>query len=452
MTTILPCPFGPNPTEGPNPGPGVPEFGGIKVLEQGRAVAIDVDDPVADAAMVLAGALRMEQGLGEVWPDRVRAVQDGNGVLETAVSFAPSESQFQRSTPAAAKSAAGPLPGSFETRYNRYRAAIVSREVILPLTRRSLLKMMALPAATVLAQEERMEGMASCGIKAAPRSKPSGIPFHTRFTDIGQAAGLTHPVVAGHPARADYVIEAMSCGVAFFDYDNDGWLDTDASTRLYKKNRDGAYTDVTKAVSLFGRKPDDACPRYLRAKIYSGQQETAKLAAELEQAVAQTRLGSALLDAGNADEAVPHLRDAARLDSGNQSTLNTLQLALRRDGQIEEANVVRRELSEVIRRRDTGDQKLVAAFELANRGVALEKQGDLPGAVGKYRAALGLLPDHAGIRTNLAIALLEMGRWQEGIGEMREALRRNPGNNELKKALEDALTQAKAQGVAVAPL
>ncbi len=70
-------------------------------------------------------------------------------------------------------------------------------------------------------------------------------------------------VVAGHPARADYVVEAMSCGVAFFDYDNDGWLDilvlcgsrygdppADASNRLYRNNRDGTFTDVTAKAGL----------------------------------------------------------------------------------------------------------------------------------------------------------------------------------------------------------
>ncbi len=106
--------------------------------------------------------------------------------------------------------------------------------------------------------------MASRGVKAAPRGKFSGLPFHARFTDIAQQAGLKHPVVSGHPRRADYVLEAMSCGAAFFDYDNDGWLDIlvltgsrfgdpprDASNRLYKNNRDGTFTDVTQSAGLF---------------------------------------------------------------------------------------------------------------------------------------------------------------------------------------------------------
>ena len=56
-------------------------------------------------------------------------------------------------------------------------------------------------------------------------------------------------------------METTGCGCAFFDYDNDGWLDiflvngtrfeTDWKSseapvsRLYKNNRDGTFTDVT---------------------------------------------------------------------------------------------------------------------------------------------------------------------------------------------------------------
>jgi enediyne biosynthesis protein E4 len=106
--------------------------------------------------------------------------------------------------------------------------------------------------------------MASRGIKAAPRPKPSGLPFRARFTDVAASAGLKEVSISGHPARADSVIEAMGCGAAFFDYDNDGWLDIlvlsssrfgdpppTASNRLYKNNRNGTFTDVTAKAGLF---------------------------------------------------------------------------------------------------------------------------------------------------------------------------------------------------------
>jgi len=106
--------------------------------------------------------------------------------------------------------------------------------------------------------------MASRSVKPAPRAKPSGLPFHARFTDVARQAGLKEIVVAGHQDHNDYIIECMSCGVAFFDYDNDGWLDIlvlsgsrfsdpppTASNRLYKNNRNGTFTDVTEKAGLF---------------------------------------------------------------------------------------------------------------------------------------------------------------------------------------------------------
>ena len=100
-------------------------------------------------------------------------------------------------------------------------------------------------------------------VKAAPRSKPSGKPFLARFTDVAREAGLHYPTVYGPVDHKDYIIETMGCGCAFLDYDNDGWMDVlvlsgsrvagapeGASTRLYKNNRDGTFTDVTAAAGL----------------------------------------------------------------------------------------------------------------------------------------------------------------------------------------------------------
>ncbi|MGD0579443.1 MAG: VCBS repeat-containing protein, partial [Bryobacteraceae bacterium] len=117
------------------------------------------------------------------------------------------------------------------------------------LPRRIFLGLLAPTAATCLGQ------MASRGVRPAPRGQPSGLPFRAHFTDVAEQAGLHEVVIAGHTDRSDYVIELMGVGVAFFDYDNDGWLDIlvlsgsrfgdpppEASNRLYKNNRDGTFT------------------------------------------------------------------------------------------------------------------------------------------------------------------------------------------------------------------
>ena len=69
------------------------------------------------------------------------------------------------------------------------------------------------------------QGVSSRGVKPQPRGKPSGRPFRASFTDVAEKAGLTHEVVYGGTDTKSYILEVVGCGVAFLDYDNDGWLD-----------------------------------------------------------------------------------------------------------------------------------------------------------------------------------------------------------------------------------
>jgi protein O-GlcNAc transferase len=245
-----------------------------------------------------------------------------------------------------------------------------------------------------------------------------------------------------------------------------------------------ATEHLDRAIKLLGRDPDAAFPKYLRAKIYTEHDEIEKAAAELKDAVAlrpdffeawsdlgqarkalldddgafaafqkavelaggdpiaRYRLGAEYLRRGNAREAVRHLEESFRRDPKNQSTLYSLQIALRQDGQLERARAIKEKLAEVLRDIDRESQAAFTALRLNNDGAVLEKEGRLPAALEKYRAAVKLDPEHVGIRTNFAAALLKLGHWAEGIAELREALRRDPQNAVLKKALADALTHA----------
>jgi hypothetical protein len=82
-----------------------------------------------------------------------------------------------------------------------------------------------------------------------------------QFVDVAKEAGLNTVNVWGGVDRKRYIIEAKGSGLAFFDYDNDGWLDIyltngtrfdanrkpgeEPTSHLYKNNRDGTFTDVT---------------------------------------------------------------------------------------------------------------------------------------------------------------------------------------------------------------
>jgi len=89
----------------------------------------------------------------------------------------------------------------------------------------------------------------------------SGREIGVEFVNVARQAGLKTSTVYGSEKRNKYLLETTGCGAAFFDYDNDGWLDiflvngsrfetkwttaTAPVSRLYKNNRDGTFTDVT---------------------------------------------------------------------------------------------------------------------------------------------------------------------------------------------------------------
>jgi hypothetical protein len=89
-------------------------------------------------------------------------------------------------------------------------------------------------------------------------------PSSVTFTDITAKAGLAGAVnVSGAPVKKQYLLEEMGAGVALFDYDNDGWLDIflvngttfergagKATSYLFRNNRDGTFTDVTRKAGL----------------------------------------------------------------------------------------------------------------------------------------------------------------------------------------------------------
>ena len=88
-----------------------------------------------------------------------------------------------------------------------------------------------------------------------------GLPLGVQFVNVAREAGLRSKTIFGSERKNKYLLETTGCGAAFFDYDNDGWLDiflvngtrfeakyakgTEPTNRLYKNNRDGTFTDVT---------------------------------------------------------------------------------------------------------------------------------------------------------------------------------------------------------------
>ena len=102
------------------------------------------------------------------------------------------------------------------------------------------------------------------GVSAAPQTASS-----IQFRDITQQAGIRFVHNTGAFGKK-YLPETMGPGVAFLDYDNDGWPDIflvngmdwpghvrqHSTPRLYHNNHDGTFTDVTRkagfAVEMYG--------------------------------------------------------------------------------------------------------------------------------------------------------------------------------------------------------
>ena len=107
------------------------------------------------------------------------------------------------------------------------------------------------------------QGVAPRSVKPEAKPTPSGRPFDAHFTDVAREAGLLAPIIYGNPDVTDYILEAVGCGCAFIDHDNDGWMDIfllsgtklngappAATNRLYKNNRDCTFSDVTDKAGL----------------------------------------------------------------------------------------------------------------------------------------------------------------------------------------------------------
>jgi enediyne biosynthesis protein E4 len=99
------------------------------------------------------------------------------------------------------------------------------------------------------------------------QSAPAQTPTSTvQFVDVAREAGLNVPNVWGGVDHKRYIIEAKGSGLAFFDYDNDGWLDIyltngtrldeksppgkSPTSQLFKNNRDGTFSNMTEKSGL----------------------------------------------------------------------------------------------------------------------------------------------------------------------------------------------------------
>ena len=143
-------------------------------------------------------------------------------------------------------------------------ALVLSLEDVLKLARPVLGQQ---PAPTQRTQGNARQSY-EAPLRPAPKGAPSpvtGTPLGVKFVDVAKEAGLNVEMIFGGEHRNKYLLETTGCGAAFFDYDQDDWVDIflvngwrlegfpkgqEPVCHLFKNNRDGTFTDVTLKAGL----------------------------------------------------------------------------------------------------------------------------------------------------------------------------------------------------------
>src|SRR5260370_39550860 len=99
--------------------------------------------------------------------------------------------------------------------------------------------------------------------KPAPKSLPSpvtGTPLGFSFMDVAKSSGLNAKTIYGGEHKNRLLLETTGCGVAFYDFDHDDWIDLflvngtrldgfakgqEPSSRLFKNNSEWTFTEIT---------------------------------------------------------------------------------------------------------------------------------------------------------------------------------------------------------------
>src|SRR5271156_6185277 len=133
---------------------------------------------------------------------------------------------------------------------------------LLACSRRAVLKSLSRSAAVFSLENVLALARPLWSQSAAPAPLPVEPlkPLGVSFLDVGRASGLNAKTTFGGEHKNKYLLETTGCGVAFYDYDNDGWLDIflvngsrlegfstghEPTSHLFKNNRDGTFIDVT---------------------------------------------------------------------------------------------------------------------------------------------------------------------------------------------------------------
>ena len=198
-------------------------------------------------------------------------------------------------------------------------------------------------------------------------------------------------------------------------------------------------------------------------------------------AQAQNNLGNALLQKGRLDEAIARYQKALAIQPDNIEVQNNLGIAFFQKGLVDEAVAqyqqalaiepdfaeAHNNLGNALYQKGRVDEAIIQ-FQKAlagkpdiadahnNLGAALLQKGRVDEAIAQCQKALALQPGHAAARVNLGAALMQAGRMAEALGEYWKVLETQPENvdalNNLAWALATGPQAALRDGVSAVAL
>ncbi|MCC7202777.1 MAG: tetratricopeptide repeat protein [Nitrospirae bacterium] len=149
-------------------------------------------------------------------------------------------------------------------------------------------------------------------------------------------------------------------------------------------------------------------------------------------AMVHNNLGGLLLERGQTDEAIIHIKKALDLEPDHANAHDNMGNALRRRGQLDEAIAHYQSAIEIEPNHFKAHNHL---------GFALFQTGRVDEAIAHYRKSLQIYPGYGDAWNNLAYALQQTGRVDEAIPLYQTSLKLQPGNAPAHSNLARALAQ-----------
>src|SRR5438094_9570547 len=137
--------------------------------------------------------------------------------MTTATTEAPELHRLNLQSEHASHYKVGANSSTSQTREGTSRLFSSRRAFLQSLSRSALV--LSLENVLALARPTRLH--ASLQASATPKTADLGMSF----INIARESGLNAKTIYGGGHKTKYLRETTGCGVAFYDYDNDGWLD-----------------------------------------------------------------------------------------------------------------------------------------------------------------------------------------------------------------------------------